>query len=55
MKRFRKLFALLLALAFCCALLPLSAMADKPTYTYVKGLGKPLITVKVSLPELLVI
>ena len=34
MKRFRKLFALLLALAFCCALLPVSAMAESYTYEF---------------------
>ena len=44
MKRFRKLLALLLALAFCCALLTVSAMAD-PTFTYVKGSGKNLETI----------
>ena len=44
MKRFRKLFALLLALVCCLALLPVSAMAD-PTFTYVKGSGKNLSTI----------
>ncbi len=41
MKRSKKLFALLLALACCLALLTVSAMAED-TFTYVKGLGKDL-------------
>ncbi len=48
MKRFGKLFALLLALAFCLALLPLSAMADYPVFTYVKGTKRDLGTIPVS-------
>ncbi len=40
MKRFRKLFALLLALGCCLALLPVSAMAEN--FTYVKGTGMDL-------------